>query len=104
MYLNSGSGAGVATVRTGSVDGFQLLLALLFQMKPSWSAGSKDAAVKEPAGHPSLCKSYEKGQIAECEFAGEGLAVNLSGKAGPAGVGPAVHPTCCTSRYCHFHL
>lgn len=56
-YLYPGFGAGVATVRTGSVGGIPPQQALLLRPNPSWPAGSKDAAaavaVKGLVGDPS---------------------------------------------------
>lgn len=107
-YLYPEFGAGVATVRTGSVGGIPPRLALLLQLNPSWPAGSKDAAVAaavavmELAGCPTWCGWYGKGQTAACEFDGEGLVANPSERGGPF-VEPAVHLMCYTSRHCHLH-
>lgn len=107
-YLYPGSGAGVATVRTGSVGGIPPQQALLLRLNPSWPADSKDAAVAVAveglAGGPSWCGWYGKVQTAACEFAGEGLAANPSERGAPGFVEPAVHLVCCTSRNCHLHL
>lgn len=84
----SESGAGVASVKTGSVGGSLPRQALLHQLNSSWPAGLENAvvvaaAVEGLAGGPFCCGWYEKVQTAACEFAGEGLVMNSSEKEGP---------------------
>lgn len=85
----SESGAGVASVKTGSAGGSLPRQALLYQLNSSWPAGLENAvvvaavAVEGLAGGPFCRGWYEKGQTAACEFAGEGLVMNSSEREGP---------------------
>lgn len=85
----SESGAGVVSVKAGSVGGSLPQHALLHQQHSSWPAGLENAvvaaaaAVEGLAGGLFCCGWYEKVQTATCEFAGEGLVMNSSEKEGP---------------------